>query len=119
MSSILDLIRNTVGPTLDPLMADTYTVTTDPHGTPTVYTCRGVPDNDFESHRENGLSIKETDQVIILFQTASPTLTKALLNPGNYIEGPSDANHRASEKLIISDSIQDPANATFIVSAGT
>lgn len=148
MSAILDTIRNVIGSVGDAVLADTYTLTTDPQGTPVVYTCRGVPDDDVARHRDNGLTVEDVDNIVILFQIkciggASNRLTDAAgnqltdavgnaltdaagadgvltdISTGDYLTGPSDANNRASENMVVNDFMRDPANATWVIAAGT
>lgn len=113
MSSILDSVRAIAGSSLDFVM-DTFTVTVDPQGTDTDYTCRGWVEDDQERYRERGLTIESGDAVIGLLQAQSATLTD--ISPNDHIEGPSDSNHRASKKGVIRDVLADPANATWMLS---
>lgn len=120
MSQMGDVIRDVVGSVLPTLFGDTYTLTVDPHGTPKAYTIQGTPDEDIQKHRDNGLTIRDDDQVVILYQkTASPALAWADFQASDYLSGPSDAANRASQNLVITDVMRDPANATFILSVGT
>lgn len=116
MSFAMDMIRDAVGDALTPIMGDTYTVTTDPQGTATAYTCKGVPGDDLERYRERGLTVRDKDRVVILFRNQVPTLAE--IQPGDYISGPSDADNRSNEDLVVNSVITDPANAVFIVAAG-
>lgn len=117
MSWGLDLIRSAIGGTVPEILGDTYTVTVDPQGTNTTYTGKGTPDTDVQRHRDNGLTVEDTDQVVILYQTEFPS-NMPDPGPSDYLTGPTDAANRSSESLVITDSMRDPANATWIVSAG-
>lgn len=115
MSAILDSIRSIVGAVLPPLVGDTYTVTVSA-GTGTAYSIKGTPSDDIQSARDSGLTVDENEQVVILYQATNTSLTD--IDPGDWLTGPSDADNRSSEVLIINSIIRDPANATWVVAAG-
>lgn len=111
MSATLDMIKSVVGSSMDFLMDD-YTVTVDPQGDNTTYSCRGVVSDDLERHRERGLVVETGERVIILLQAQTPTLTD--IQVGDYIEGPTNNSNR-SEKSVIKSIVRDPADATWVL----
>jgi hypothetical protein len=139
MSSTLEMIRTVAGSALNFLMDD-YTITTDPMGTDpntlvdaaaytlvdasgntltdantgsTSYSCRGVVSDDLERHRDQGLVVETGERVIIILQSQSATLTE--IQPGDWIEGPTNDTRSRSEKSVIKSIVRDPADATWML----